>query len=235
MYKEYDKQLKLLTEAWNTISERHLIESAVVSGEYWIIDGSAVYADGDIGDMNHEAYVIDHLNRIFLDIFDINKDEPLPLSEYENQIGQWFMENGIIQPGTESEESYNNDPANFMLNYLLANHLDKFNNDKQQLTDAFFLAYGSSGRQDARDYGMRHLGWIRVAGNNIQTWTLTSKDMDNISRGINDVLSQENNEDESEINEMTFNVESMSNRKFYVDVPFEVIDSGDVTRLLQYR
>lgn len=30
-------------------------------GEWWIIDGSASYADGDIGNMNHEAYVIEHV------------------------------------------------------------------------------------------------------------------------------------------------------------------------------
>ena len=40
---------------------RTLLENAPrIRGEYWIIDGSATFADGDVGDMNHEGYAIDH-------------------------------------------------------------------------------------------------------------------------------------------------------------------------------
>lgn len=34
-----------------------------ITGEYWIENGSSTYADGDIGDMNHEGYVIDYIQR----------------------------------------------------------------------------------------------------------------------------------------------------------------------------
>jgi hypothetical protein len=43
-----------------------------IRGEYWIIDGAATYADGDIGDTNHEGYALDHLRRKVLDAADID-------------------------------------------------------------------------------------------------------------------------------------------------------------------
>jgi hypothetical protein len=61
----YDKKLIKLKEQWKILSERHLIESSIVSGEYWIIEGSAIFADGDVGDMNHEAHVISHFLEYF--------------------------------------------------------------------------------------------------------------------------------------------------------------------------
>jgi len=235
MLKYYDSKLKLLTENWKKIVRKRLVESAVLSGEYWIIDGSPVFADGDIGDMNHEAHVISYLTSQFANLLGIDKDDVPHLQYLEDQIKHNFIEDGLIEKGEESEEKYDNDPASFILEYLKQNYLHVFNNNEKQLTDAFFLAYGSSGRNDARDYGMKYLGWIRVQGNNIQTWTLTSEDMSNITRGISSVIEQEIGSEEDDLQDLTFNVESMTNKKYYSDVPFEVIDSGDVTKLLAYR
>jgi hypothetical protein len=201
--------------------------------EYWIIDGEAVLADVDINDMSHEAYVIQHLASIFLNYFDIDTDYPETLDKFEQEILNYFIDTGIIEDENQKEE-YNNDPANFILNYLLKNHLRDFNNDEKQLTDAFFLAYGSSGMMDARNYGMKYLGWIRIAGNNIQLWKISNESLNNISRGLNSVFEQESKED-SEIQESTYNIEFMKTKKYFVDVPITVIDSGDITQLLAYR
>jgi hypothetical protein len=86
---------------------------------------------------------------------------------------------------------------------------------------------------------MKYLGWIRVAGNNIQTWTLTQQDMDNISRGINSIIdeqfSDQFDDENSVLSTLTFNVESMRNKKFYQDVPLSIIDNADLSGLMAYR
>jgi hypothetical protein len=87
---------------------------------------------------------------------------------------------------------------------------------------------------DARNYGMKYLGWIRIAGNNIQLWKLSNESLNKISRGLNSVFDQEGKED-SEIQESTYNIEFMETKKYFVDVPITVIDSGDITQLLAYR
>jgi hypothetical protein len=189
--------------------------------------------------MNHEAHVISHLSETFLNILGIYEDSPSPLKYKEDEIKDSLINKKVIIRGTESEELFENDPADFILNYLLKTSLKKFNNDPKQLTTAFFLAYGSSTQTDARDYGMKYLGWIRVAGNNIQTWTLTQQDMDNISRGINSIIdeqfSDQFDDENSVLSELTFNIESMRNKKFYQDVPLSIIDNADLSGLMAYR
>lgn len=53
--------------------------------EWWIIDGTAEYANGDIGDMNHDAYVIEHMRHHIADRLGIEYDERDDWSEVLNQ------------------------------------------------------------------------------------------------------------------------------------------------------
>lgn len=231
MFKYYDKQLKLLTEAYLKMLQK---EARALTGEYWIIDGNAVFADSDVGDMGHEAYVVEHLAKQFLEYFDIYDDEPAPLGEYEDQIKDFFVGEGLIEKWEPSEEEFDDDPASFMLKYLWNEHKQDFNNNEDQFEEAFFIAYNAS-QSDARDYGMKYLGWVRVQGDNIQTWTLTPRTMHNISNGIDEAIDQEMGYDEENVNDLEFNIEVMANRKIYFNVPYDDIASGKPQRLMQYR
>jgi hypothetical protein len=117
MIEDYDKNLKELYNSWKMIQRKPLLENRILSGEYWIIKGEAVFADVDVNDMSHEAYVIQHLARDFLNYFDIdNNDEyAQTLNNFETEILNYFVETGIIEDENQKEE-YNNDPANFILN-----------------------------------------------------------------------------------------------------------------------
>lgn len=71
----------------------NMILSEDTRGEYWITDsGDVIYADGDIGDMNHETIIIDQLTGTFLNIFDIDEGKPNPVRFYYEQIGQNDLE-----------------------------------------------------------------------------------------------------------------------------------------------
>jgi hypothetical protein len=237
LYKSFDPTLKQLTETWKNITKKKLVESKLLGGEYWIQYGSAQYADLEYGDAGHEAYVIDYLTRQFLNYFEIEVYNELAgnLSTYEQQIQEYFINNGIIQPNTDSEELFTSDPAEFMYNYVWKNHKKDFKT-KEQFKNAFFIAYGSAEQHKAIEYGLKDLNWARVAGNNIQTYILSPEQFKNISKGIDNILEQEfSGFDEEDFSDLTFNIEVIANKKFFTKVPFSVIESGNIQKLMQYR
>lgn len=81
---------------------------------------------------------------------------------------------------------------------------------------------------DAREYAMKHLGWKRMAGNSVETWTLTSNDLRSIADGIWDAYGEQAEGEE-------FTIYVYSNQKTYWDVPLEVIESGNPVKLVHYR
>ena len=184
-------------------------------GEWWIdADGNAVFADGDIGDMNHEMLVIDHLTRELLEYFNVEPDEEYAgtLDNYEDAIAKEMEWDG-------------EDTKEMIISYLEKNARKDF--DPKQLDEAIDIAYGQG---DARDYALEWWDWIRVAGNNIQTHRITSETFKRMSDGIMDA----NGNEEMEPGEL-FNIEVEKTGAFYRDVPWEVIDAGDLGGLAIYR
>lgn len=186
-----------------------LNKTAFLDGEWWIIDGTAHFADGDVGDFNHEAYVIQHAQYLLMDgeedweSWKISK----AMETYE-EIKDDYSEEEAYEMMNEVE----NDPENF-----IANHIDEVGLD----SDTFFIANGNYS-QDPREWSMKKFGWKRMAGNNITTWTLSSSDLESIKRGIWDAFEPEQLENE------VFNIEVMSNKKMFWRVPMDVIESGNM-------
>lgn len=153
------------------------------TGEWWIINDSAQYADGDIGDTNHSGYVIGAILAnydIDADRFDLTKE----------------TEESLREKGLSDEE----------INVVF----DKI---------------------DPRIYGMKNLGWKRVAGRNIQTQTLTEEDLKNIDYGLYDAYEQELESD----NSIEFNIEVMAGGSYYTGVPYSVISIHNPLALREYQ
>ena len=71
------------------------------TGEYWIQDGSAMFADGDIGDMNHEAMVLESVRAEIASL--LGKDE-FNNAEYVD----WdALKENVIQEMIENKKSEN--------------------------------------------------------------------------------------------------------------------------------
>ena len=100
--------------------------------------------------------------------------------------------------------------------------LAKENNISQYLLDT------ADNATDPRDYGMKELGWKRMAGENIQTQTLTRNDLYSISNGIGDAF-------DIDADNMKFNIEIMANNKVYFGVPVSVIDNLNPMALREYE
>ncbi len=214
-----------------------------MNGEWWFQDGQAVFADGDVGDMNHEAFVVDSLNRQILDHLGIDSSnfERAPdmaeLQRYYPKVMAEILENIQDEFTDEEKELVKDGFAAGAVNSYLFRH--------PNLKDMLYYTQGQdkNGRTlDPRDYALIHWGWQRVKGNVIQTQTLTQKDLSNIVSGLYDAYHEELEEtnpeaveDDNPMGEHTFNIEVMSTKSWYTGVPFSVLEKKNPVELNPYR
>lgn len=194
-----------------------------VRGEWWIQDdGSAIYADGDIGDMNHEGYVINMICSDILNKLNINTDEDSPrLEDYENEIAESLsISKDQVQSRSELKK--------FLKEFILESFSKEFINDKQ-LEEYLEIALGSH-RLDAREYALRYWRWKRMKGNEIETQNMSNEDLIIISRGIANAYGDEIDSDDE-----PFNIDVRSTRVYYRDVPLSVIEERDAGKLNYYK
>lgn len=157
-----------------------------LDGEYWITDGGEVmYADGDIGDYNHEAHVIETLQHQIMDHFGIYDDPPYDWDEVKEQIVEEILNSTDPQNQAAWQQLAESNPDQLIATCL----------QQQGYPNAEEALYTANGGGDAREYAMEHWGWKRVAGNYVETWTLTASDMDIIVDGITEILWENGSED----------------------------------------
>ena len=188
---------------------------AQLNGEWWIADGNLLFADGDIGDLNHEAYVIDAIKRKYAyDEFD--HGEYIDWDAFKLELAKEYF---IEQYDETIAEKLLQDPKQTEDAYLKKLKEMGMTNEEYSLAEGF---------GDARDYGMKNLGWKRVKQNNIQTETLTHDDLKDIANGLWEAYDEECNKE-------TFNIEVNSTRTIYDDIPYALISDGDPSALMPYR
>lgn len=191
-------------------------KTAQVRGEWWIIDGRAVFADSDVGDMGHEAYVLDHIRHEIAQAMGWDNDDTFTDWEEDKkeiiknliQTKELNQKKLVKQYGEDFIEQMPYKPQIFD---TIATQIYNLEQEKLDVAD---------GSIEAREYGMKNLGWKRMVGNNIQTQTLTEEDLNNICRGINDAYGDEIDD------ETTFNIEINSNSKIFWNIPISVMEQG---------
>ena len=183
---KFEKMCEALSDSFYD-DEPEELETVSLSGEYWFDDsGTTMYADGDVGDMNHEAYVIQRCNSEILDHFHLNNGGDYDTVEtHQDTILDMIVEDSDIEDEDEKWEKrqeLENDPADAIINYLTQKGV-------KDVSDTVFIAYGSS--IDAREYAIKNWGWSRVAGDSIETKELTRETLRVIAHGINNALEEE--------------------------------------------
>ena len=193
------------------------IKIAELQGEWWIIDGKASFADGDVGDYNHEAVAIEYAQSLVKDALqeDPILSDVLPIifgeqGDYENfdpiasrtSLNDWAddMQKSGMLTEEEADDIYET--------IVIRTGID------HEILDIAFRNL-----EDARDYAIKKWGWIRVAGNNVETNTLTATDTNNIADGLWDAH-------EELARSAVYDIYVYSNNRFYTDVPFEDIEKG---------
>jgi len=181
-------------------------------GEWWIAGGQALYADGDIGDKGHEAYVIEHVQSQYVDeefnrgdYIDWNGFEKKVLAEKLQELGTVNFRDDGIGEGKLVEEALTERGMTF---------------------DEISIA---SGYGDPRLYGVETLNWKRVKENYVETQNLTAGDLADIARGLSEAYEGEEEE------ELVFTIEVRSNNTMYDDVPLFVIEMNTPSDLIPYR
>ncbi len=211
------------TRIGESLSKKTPLYESTLRGEWWFQDGQAVYADGDTGDMNHEAFVIDSLRRQIIDELGADADGLDYVGDFDAVADDIFNSIGDEFTPEEKEQWSNEQYTSVIWSYL------KRTGNKNLLEK---MAYAFSNTHDPREYALIHWKWQRVKGNNIQTQTLTEQDLKNIVRGLSDAYGDDIN-DENE--DPSFNIEVMSTRSWYSDIPMSVLEKKSVTALNAYR
>jgi len=220
----------LMKDRWMEVSERERwgsmvfnLKKAKISGEWWILDdGSAVFADGDIGDFNHEAYAAQHIANILYVALNMYGYEG-PLINYEDDIFNALIDKGLANK--EDREKYYQDPADFTYERLEG----KVPELKNDFMSSFFAGWNGKMQMDSRDYAIKNFGWKRLVGSVVETHTMTQGDLQAIASGINEVLGDEDESDP------IFTIEVRATNTIYTDVPLSAIEEGNIRRITKNR
>lgn len=186
-----------------------------VRGEFWIMNGQAMGADGDIGDYNHEGMAIESAQ------IEIMGEEGDWDEWKQNAAKEKFQE--AMQLATTPEmqqqvqQKWNADNGDeFLMEELRERGVG---NELYQIAEGF---------GDVRLLAIKLWGWKRLMGNNVETWTLTASDLQEIANGVWDAY-----QEEAETTQ--FNIEVKSNSTYYTNVPYDVISSGNFRALTQFQ
>lgn len=192
-----------------------------LQGEWWIDDtGYAQFADGDIGDQNHETIA-------FWAALGINLDDEL--------VGVYAKERAmesITEHLQETGAAFSPEEIRDSLDYVTPGGLS----EEQAIgllalgADAKAVEFFSGDGGDARDYMMVERAWIRVDDNNFQLWTL---DDEALGR-IRDFVNNEYPEDEDPL-EDEFQIEELRKDGVHLSVSgADLLESGKSADTLKY-
>lgn len=95
-------------------------------------------------------------------------------------------------------------------------------------------AAGLIGNSDSRLHAAKRYGWTRLAENEMQTYGLNRGKLQSIANDLGDILAQ-HTDDEDVILKSVWNIEDASNGNYHKNVPFHVLESGDMKSLRDYR
>lgn len=167
--------------------------SGKVRGEYWIIDGRAEFADGDVGDQNHEMVALNSVAADYLDA----------LLDYAEELGVDTEEIGIHdEPFTTATEL-----MRAIYDALLERGVASVKASEwiiKRLEANMEVYKLLAGGGDARLHVMKHKGWIAVRSNNIEIFGYDQENKRNVVGGIEEILDQEGIEEPDE--EVEFNL-----------------------------
>ena len=142
-----------------------------VQGEYWIsLEGQSMFADADIGNYNHEAYIIEIVQHEF------NDDDRLSWDQFKQKIAQEKFQEKMNETEDPQQKQLLQQQWQKNITTFATEGLRELGMTDEQMSIA-------DGVGDAREYGMKKMGWKRLQGSNIETWTLTNQDLKAIANG----------------------------------------------------
>lgn len=184
-----------------------------LANEYWFHDNEVDYADGDVGNRNHEMIAESYLVHETIPVpYFMEDQEDISVRDfdfaYENDEDFKDFLREKYDPDVWWDHAYG---ENYLL-WLLTGQIDQPSPVLNELLNAV---------KDPRKYMVDKKGWIRVRADNIETYNLDQAHLNQIVNGLRDVYGDE-------VENMKFNFEITSTGKYFEDVPFHEIESGKI-------
>jgi hypothetical protein len=174
----------------------------MIRGEYWIVDGDVDFADGDVGDYNHEMIATQHV-----------------FSQWSDAIANVAEEFGI-ETDFEGYDGIDCEAISNVINEILEVLKESYGDNcdsvlMQQLgidQDAYLVICGHG---DAKDYVMIHEGWIALRSTNVDLYGYDESKKKSLISGIEEILYQEGIEPEQEEEDLEFQISDHKTNKYY--------------------
>ena len=167
-----------------------------ITGEYWIDNGSVQYADGDVGDYNHESLAIQSVCSNFSDQL-TELAETLGVTgeaDYWGRTKYLDEENpdveSLLQKLREQLElkQPNVDPDAYIQEAIGAND------------EVYHILCGGG---DASHYMIINKGWIAVRGHNVELYDYNAQ-KGNLASGLGEIIEQEGGHEEFDPSQVEF-------------------------------
>ena len=177
----------------------------MLNGEWWLDEGGqATFADGDVGDANHEMIAFYASLRL---------DSESPVVE--------LTEEACKEHGIDAEDEFGDgtNPVEFPIELTIeVGHLSKI--EAAALLDSgapeeAVEFYRKSRQADAREYALEFMGWIRVKNANIETFKFDDVALENIKGA--EFWDEEDEESEDQVF-----IEELSTRKSW-SIPMKTL------------
>jgi hypothetical protein len=182
-----------------------MTQEVQLKGEYWIQDGHVEFADGDVGDLNHEGIAT---NSVFShyesEIISLAKDYKIKVDQ---SYGEYHPEDltGAID---EIEEILRSKKMSQQQAHVRIVKELGCNNE------AFEILCGGG---DARLYAMKFMNWIAIRGNNIELFGYDDTKRKHLASGIPNILDDEGIHEEVESQHIEFTLHDLkTNRSSYI-------------------
>ena len=230
-------------------------EPEPLGGEHWLDNvGNATFADGDIGDMNHEGYATDKAVRDVASAFGVDPgDEYVDWDHVLNQIKEGYADKAegpcpecqgygtkmVMQKGGDYiGQDCDHCQGSGMVKGKIPDDWEPPYEEVGVDPDTWLVVQGHG---DSRLWAAKKHGWTRMAGNSLQTVGIDGDKMKVIADGINDAHQLHNIPGEHK-----FNIEVVDpntagihggqafKSRLYQDVPMSVLESGDINELRKY-
>jgi len=161
-----------------------------IRGEYWIQDGRVDFADGDVGDQNHEMVALNHIASEFLDgLLEYAEELGIETDEFDRYDERPFSTASELM-STVNQHLRSQGLAGAALAAKVTGHLGMKMEVYKMLGGGGDLQHDGSA-MDARIYMMIHEGWIAVRSNNIELFGYDANKKRQLANGIEEILDQE--------------------------------------------
>lgn len=175
-----------------------------IRNEYWIANGHVEFADGDVGDVNHEYLATLHVLHQFLDnIISLAEEFNIDTSHLDldqPDQNEFAIILGQIRDEVREKEKKEPDADKFIMRQIECGK------------EAYAILINGKGA-DSHGYVMKYEGWIAVRGMNIELYGYDENKRKSLLNGLYEIFDQEGIEEDVPPEQIEFDLNDLRTKK----------------------